>query len=334
MKRPRVRLVALGGTIASTRGTERGSRAQPRLIGEELVNAIPEIDQIAEIDVESLVPAPGCSLSWDEVLDVAARVSRAGDEGYDGVVVTQGTDTIEETAFAWDLLTSVDAGVVVTGAMRHADLPGSDGPANLLDAVHLATAPRARAHGVLVTLAGQIHRARTVRKWHTSSPRAFGSAGGPIGEIVEGHVRLEMPDERQIRLAHPSDRSDLPIVPLVRSSLGDEGWWLPAAAAAGGVVIEGMGGGHLPPDDAVGIREIAARVPVVLTSRTGAGAALRNTYGGFAGSETDLLGAGLIPAGDLDGLKARIALTLAISTGHDAESIRRMLEVLGGTSEG
>ena len=332
VSRPRIRVIALGGTIASTRDGGRDSRAQPRLGGDELVGAVPGLDHIADIDIDSLVPTPGCSLTWSEIFDVAERISRAESDGYDGVVITQGTDTIEETAFAWELLASPSITVVVTGAMRHADLPGADGPANLLDAVRVASSSAARGHGVLVVLAGQVHRARTVRKRHTSSPAAFGSADGTVGEIVEGHIRLGLPDRPRVHLERASDATRIPVVPLVRSCLGDDGWWLPAVAAAPGAVIEGMGGGHLPVADARGVREVAVRVPIVLTSRTGAGAVLQSTYGGFAGSETDLLEAGLIPAGDLDSLKARVALTLALASGHDSERIREMFNVLGGAT--
>lgn len=326
---PRVRIIAVGGTIASTVGGD--DRARPTLTADALVRAVPGLEHVAEIGVESLDPVPSCSMDWSHVLDVAARIARARTDGCAGVVITQGTDTLEETAFAWDLLTPRSpAAVVVTGAMRHADMPGADGPANLLDAVRLAASPAAGDHGVLVTLAGQIHAARTVTKRHTSSVSAFGSPTGQLGEIVEDRITLAPADRREVLLAVPTGAEQVPVVPLVRSCIGDHGWWLPAVAAAPGVVVEGMGGGCLPVDDAIGIRPIAGRTPVVLASRTGAGEVLQHTYGGFPGSETDLIDAGLIPAGDLSGVKARTALALALATGLSRSRIAEVFAVLGG----
>ncbi|QUH01893.1 asparaginase [Saccharopolyspora erythraea] len=323
----RIRIIALGGTIASTTGAN--GRARPRLTGDQLLTAVPGLDQVAALEVDSLDPVPSCSIGWAQVLEVADRIERARQAGLDGVVITQGTDTIEETSFAWDLLSANGMAVVVTGAMRHSDHPGADGPANLLDAVRLAATPAARSHGVLVTLASEIHTARTVRKRHTSSIAAFTSPTGSVGEIVEDRVHLAPPDSRHVLLTAPTHPAEIPRIPLVRACLGDGGWWLTAAQAAPGVVIEGMGGGHLPIAEAMRLREFAHRMPVVLTSRTGAGDVLRQTYGGFTGSETDLLDAGLIPAGDLDGMKARVALSLALALDMPREEISSTFEVLG-----
>jgi L-asparaginase len=213
--------------------------------------------------------------------------------------------------------------------MRHSDLPGADGPANLLDAVRLAATPAAREHGVLVTLAAQIHPARTVRKRHTSSIAAFSSPTGPIGEIVEDRVHLSPPSHRRALLNTPADATAIPSVPLVRSCMGDGAWWLDAVATAPGLVVEAMGGGHLPVAEAAGIRKIAGRTPVVLATRTGAGDILRGTYGGFPGSETDRLDAGVIPAGRLDGIKARIALALALTQNTPPVDLSDLFATLG-----
>jgi L-asparaginase len=249
-------------------------------------------------------------------------------------VVTQGTDTIEEMAYAWDLLVAGDTPTVVTGAMRHAALTSADGAGNLLDAVRTAASPHARGLGCLVVLNEEIHSARTVRKGHTSSLAAFRSAGvGPLGWIAEGAPRLrERPYPRVVVELPP----DAPAVrpPLVTIALDDDGWWLPAVAQAPGLVVAGTGGGHVPGWLSDRVVELAGRIPVVLASRTGDGEVLTATYGGFGGSETVLVQGGLIPAGTLDPYKARVLLGLLLSAGADHDRIRTTIAAAGTLCRG
>ena len=134
---------------------------------------------------------PSNDMTFAIARTVADEIRAAVGRGAAGVVVTQGTDTIEEMAYAWDLLVAGDAPTVVTGAMRHAALASADGAGNLLDAVRTAASPQARGLGCLVVLNEEIHSARAVRKSHTSSLAAFRSAGvGPLGWIAEGEPRL------------------------------------------------------------------------------------------------------------------------------------------------
>lgn len=328
--KPIVTVISLGGTIASTASTESGL-AGPRLTASDLISAVPEVELLAEVEVIDLAQLPSCDLGFELAIALAEAVNAAAARGSSGVVVTQGTDTIEEMSYCLDILVTSDVPVAVVGAMRHSGLSGADGLANLLDAARTVVNPGARGLGCLVVVNSEIHSARTVRKLHTSSPSAFRSdIVGPIGWISEGvpHLR-DRPFARTVLELPPDTNIVRP--PLVRITMDDDGWWLPAVAEGrtGGLVIEGTGGGHLPSRLADEIVAVAQRIPVVLTSRAGAGDVLRSTYGGFKGSETYLIEGGLIPGGSLDGIKARILLALLLMADVDRAAIDHEIATAG-----
>jgi L-asparaginase len=318
---PQVTVLSLGGTISSAPPAD-GGLARPALSATDLVVAVPALERLADIEVRDVCRLPSNDMTFEIARSVAGEIRSATERGATGVVVTQGTDTIEEMAYAWDLLVPGDAPTVVTGAMRHAGLTSADGAGNLLDAVRTAASPQARRLGCLVVLNEEIHSARTVRKAHTSSLAAFRSAGvGPLGWIAEGEPQLRDRPYPRTPVELPPGA---PVVrpPLVTITLDDDGWWLPAAARARGLVVAGTGGGHVPGWLSDRLVELAGRIPVVLASRTGDGEVLTGTYGGFAGSETVLVQGGLIPAGTLDPFKARVLLGLLLSAGADHARIR------------
>lgn len=331
MPKPRIEVIALGGTIAMTDAGQQG--VVPRLSGEMLVAAVPSLAQVAEVQATSFRQMPGAHLGFADLEALALKVESLMAAGVDGVVITQGTDTIEETAFALDRLLDVDGPVVVTGAMRNPTLPGADGPANLLAAVQVAASDVARDLGCLVVMSDEIHAARFVRKIHTSSPAAFASPlSGPIGYIAEGDPRLLVRPGRIPSLPRRAPVEEAPVA-LITLGLGDDGALIRAAMGSGfqGLVIEAMGGGHTSGASADEIERAARTVPVVLASRTGTGEVLRSTYG-FLGSEIDLLRRGAIRAGWLDGIKARVLLSLALRQGEGPEGVRRLFELWGGSS--
>lgn len=332
MQKQKVLVLALGGTIAMT-GKGQGG-VVPTLTGEMLVAAVPGLDTVAAVEARFFRQLPGAHLGFADIEALAAAIEEEVAVGACGVVVTQGTDTIEETAFVLDRLLGLEAPVVVTGAMRNPTLPGADGPANLLAAVEVAASEEARGLGCIVVMNDEIHAARFVRKMHTSSPAAFASPlAGPLGWIGEGTVRVV---QRPPRVA-PIRCRDEPVeasVALVRLALGDDGALVEAARTAGfkGMVAEATGGGHVSPAAAAALERAAGEMPVLLASRTGAGEVLDRTYG-FAGSETDLQRRGLLRAGWLDGLKARLLLTLLLRQRKDTlDAIAAAFRPWGGSA--
>jgi hypothetical protein len=189
---PLVAVVTLGGTIAMTRNTAEAGGVVPALSGEQLIKAVPELDDgTVAIEVHGFRQLPGASLTFEDLIELAAFIKQLEEQGAAGVVVTQGTDTIEETSYLLDLLHDGDAPVVVTGAMRNPTIAGADGPANLLAAVRVAASAVARGLGCLVVLNDEIHAARHVRKSHSTSTAAFTSPNaGPLARMVEGVPRV------------------------------------------------------------------------------------------------------------------------------------------------
>lgn len=296
---------------------------EPTLSGEALVSDVPEIAEVAEVSAASFRQAASGELTVDDLVELATAIETRMGDGASGAVVTQGTDTIEETAFVLDLLVDSAAPVAVTGAMRNPTLPGADGPGNLLASVQVAASEAARGLGTMVVLNDEIHAARFARKAHTSNPATFRSDPvGPVGWVSEGIVRIVLRPAKSHKIALPEEAREYPVA-LHTVTLGDDGRLLPAIGEQGyaGLVIEALGGGHVPSVMVERLEDLASRMPVILASRTGAGEVLRATYG-FDGSETDLLERGLIYAGPLDGLKARLLLTLLLRSGATREEIR------------
>ncbi len=308
--KPRILVLSLGGTITMTPVAAGG--VAPTLGAAELVAAVPALADMARIEARAVRRLPSGSLTLTHLVEVAAAIA-ASDA--DGAVVVQGTDTLEEAAFVLDLLASPDRPVVVTGAMRPATAPGADGPANLLSAVTVAADPAARGLGAVVVLNDEVHAARFVRKGHAALPSAFVSPlAGPLGVVAEGRLRLYLRPAPTPLL--PVGDGDPPPVALLREAMGDDLRLADAAPGLGyaGAVIEGMGAGHLPADAVARAAALAAVMPVILAARTLAAPGFEASYG-YPGGEIDLIAQGLIPAGCLDGLKARVLLSLALWAG-------------------
>ncbi|MBR0651631.1 asparaginase [Roseomonas terrae] len=314
MTRPRLLLLSLGGTITMVPSAAGG--IAPKLGAAELVASVPDLAAVADIEADSPARLPSPSLTPAHLLDVAQRIEAAFADGADGAVVIQGTDTIEESVFLLDLLIPGDKPVVVTGAMRGAATPGADGPANLLAAARVAASDAARGLGALAVLNDEIHAARFVQKSHTALTSSFASPmAGPLGMVAEDRVRI---------LARVARLPILPVglgppapVALISWAMGDDGRLLSALPDLGyaGAVIEAMGAGHVPADAVEAVGALAARMPVVLASRCGTGPVFTGTYG-YAGGEIDLIRRGLIPAGTLSALKARLLLGLTLRGDH------------------
>ncbi|HEV7211338.1 MAG TPA: asparaginase [Blastococcus sp.] len=320
---------SLGGTIAST--GQAGGGVTPRLGADELVDAVPGLHDVAAIEAIAFRQVPSGDLTFADLVALAAEIERRLATGCTGVVVTQGTDTVEETSFALDLLVRSPRPVVVTGAMRNPTLAGADGPANLLAAVRVAASQGAAGLGTLVVAGDEIHAARFVRKTHTSSPSTFRSGtAGALGWVVEDRVRIGLRVPPLPPLVAGVE-GDVPPVALLPCALGDDGRLLGRLRSLGyaGAVVQALGGGHVPAAVVPALEELARQVPVVLASRTGGGEVLTSTYG-FPGSERDLLARGLVPAGFLDGPKARVLLSLLLAGGAGIEAVRTAFARVAG----
>ncbi|MGI5502529.1 asparaginase [Lentzea sp. CA-135723] len=300
----RVAVASLGGTITMT-----GSGAvAPTLGAQDLVGGL-EVGEIA-----TLATIPGASLTFATLLEAFDWASGQVAGGARGVVIIQGTDTLEETAYFFDCLWPHDEPVVVTGAMRHPGLPGADGPANLAAAVSVAASQNSRGRGALLVLNDEVHAARWVRKAHSSLMNAFQSFPGPAGLVVEGAPQYFHPAHRFPALPRPHEA---PAVPLIEATVDDDGSildWLNVE----GVVVAATGVGHVSAGMAEAISR--ARFPVVVASRTGAGTTFRGTYG-FVGSESDPIKRGAVMAGWLCPRKARVLLRLAIGAMQPIEDV-------------
>lgn len=309
-----VEVIALGGTIASTPRPD-GQGVAPGLTAEQLLDAVPAVRDIAPVRARTLVNLPSVEIDLPLILRLRTLIAELEAEGVAGVVVTQGTDTIEETAFLLDLLHDGACPVIVTGAMRHPGLPGPDGPANIHAAIACAADPACRDQGALVVFDDDIHAAPWVQKRDTTAVGAFWSPA-PLGWMAEGRpaLRFRRPPRSPI---HVPDDAPAPFVPVLKPGLGETPALLEAALEAGAaaLVAELPGGGHATAAMADALERAARKVPVVFASRTRGGRVLNRTYG-QTGGEIDLIRRGLIPAGDLDALKARLLLSLLLMAGQ------------------
>ncbi len=320
----RVAVVFTGGTISMGFDPVAGGNV-PALDGAAILARTPGLSEIAEVVPIDRGLTPASHFTFDDLLAIWSDVRGAlDDSSIDGVVVVQGTDTIEETSFAWDLLHDGDQPVVVTGAMRAPHEDGFDGPANLRDAVTVAASPAARGVGVVVTLAGTIEAADAVQKTHTTAFTAFGSPdGGSLGRVEEGAVTL---DRARGPRRHVATEAAAPRVHLITAGIDTDGALLAAAVASGadGIVVAATGSGNTAPGMLAAAQvAMQAEVPVVLASRCAAGPV--GTAYAFPGGGATWVRAGAIPAGHLCAVKARVALALGLGAGLDRDGLAALM---------
>lgn len=313
----RIAVIGLGGTISMS---SSGAGLVPThgiaaLLDHALAGGALEG---VEVVAQDLAGTPSANLGWSHLADLRRTLRAFFAEGGRGAVVVQGTDVLEEMAFATELLGPGGGPVVFTGAMRGAGQPGGDGPANLLNALRIA-AQAPRDLGVVVALDATVHAARRVRKAHTTALGAFTSGeAGPLGVVHEGRLELFSPPLPPLpapELAEPVVPA-VPIIPILFDMAPEmlAPW---AGLDAAGFVVEAFGAGHTPERLVEGLAALAARAPTVLCSRIGDGRVAEQTYG-YAGSERDLLARGLIPGGRMGVVKARLALQVCLAARPDA----------------
>jgi L-asparaginase len=320
----RVAVIFTGGTISMVRDPVAGGNV-PTLDGTAILALTPGLDDIAAVSAIDLSRTPASHFTLSRLLEIAAEIRRAqADPSIDGVVVVQGTDAIEETAFLWDLVLDRPEPVVVTGAMRTSSDVDFDGAANLRDAVRVAATPEMAGTGVSVVLAGSIEPADTVIKTHTSAFDTFRSLDGPrLGAIVDGEVVVERARGPRRHIATDRAADD---VALITATVGMDGRLLDAAAAlARGIVVEATGSGNTTASLLeAGKRAMGQGIEVVLTTRCPSGA-VSDAYA-FPGGGATWARAGAILAGHLGGPKCRVALGLGLGAGLDHAALASLLE--------
>lgn len=320
--RPRVVVLSTGGTIASVYDEATGGFA-PALTGEELVRAIPGLDTLARVQVEQVVNVPSTDMTptlWHEVSRRANRL--LADTDVAGVVVTHGTDTLEETAYWLDLTVTSHRPVVVVGAQRAASEPDADGPRNLRDAIRVAAAPEAAGMGTMVVMNGRIDAAREATKTHSLDVSTFRSLSwGALGTVDPDGVRFYRSPLRRQTIPVP-DEAALARVDIVSTYAGADARLVRALMAGGldGVVVEAAGVGNLASALFEGLEELrAAGIPCVVTSRVPDGRVLP-LYSGRGGG-VSLREIGCVFADNLSPQKARVLLIAALASGRDEELV-------------
>ena len=307
---PHIDVFALGGTIAMTPDTASGDRsggAVPSLDAKALVAALPSLADIAILGAATLASVGSANLSYAQISDLCKRAETGAADGY---VVTQGTDTLEETAFLASLLYQGSKPLIFTGAMRTPDQLSADGPSNLYNAVLTAGALKG---GVYVVINGDIHDPWHVYKSHTSDVASFTSGEvGAIGYIVEGSVHVRAYEQQ--KPLRPFNGKGLRPVALLQANFGADTKLLEQVLDAGyeGLVIEAFGAGHLSEKWADAVAAIVKKVPVILCSRCPNGTVFEATYG-YDGAEMDLIARGLVGAGQIKSRKARILLAVLLA---------------------
>lgn len=318
-------LIFTGGTISMRHDAAVGG-AVPTLRGPDIVKLVPGIDKLADIEVDDWAAHPGPHMTIPRMWELRSRVMRHLERpDVDGVVVTHGTDALEETAYLLARSMATDKPVVVTGAMRTSSDLGWDGPANLGGSVLAAAHPGSRGLGVLVVMSDRIFAALDVTKTHTHAIDAFDSPGlGPLGVIDDGAViyRRRMPAAAPVltppQLAEPVD--------IFYSCSGADSRLLDASREQGkGIVIAAMGRGNVPPAMLPGIeRWIADDKPVIITSRATRGR-VGHTYA-YEGGGRRLAEMGAIFAGSRRPIQARLDVMLALGDGMSVARIRELFE--------
>jgi L-asparaginase len=320
----RVAVVFTGGTISTVFDPVAGGNV-PVLDGAAILARTPGIDQIAEIVTIDRGRIAASHFSFDQLLEIAGIVRDAlADPAIDGAVIVQGTDTIEETSFCWDLVLDGPKPVVVTGAMLSSDMPGFDGPSNLRDAVRVASSAAMRGAGTVVCLAGSIEAADDAQKAHTTALNTFQSPNrGSLGRVAADDIVVaqERGPRRQVVTTVAADR-----VYLITATVGADGVLLDVAVAAGaaGIVVAATGTGNTHPSVlAAAERAMAAGIPVALASRCPGGRATA-AYA-FPGAGATWIRAGALPVGTLCALKVRVALALGLGAGLDRDGLIGLL---------
>ncbi|MCL4549450.1 MAG: asparaginase [Bacteroidetes bacterium] len=318
-------IVFTGGTF-SMRIDETSKAAVPFYNAKDLLEKIPEAQNLANISIYEFGNYPGPHMTPELMLDLSKKIKNFVDqEKVDGIIVTHGTDTLEETAYFIDLTVKTEKPIVVIGAMKTSSEPDWDGPRNLVDAIRICNNENSKGRGVLVCLNGEINAASEVTKTHTEDIETFMSLDfGSLGLVEKGKVVFNRLPRKLETIETGKIDSNVDLI-KVYAGMNEKFFKLSADSGVHGVVIEAMGVGNVPPPAFEGIKYIVEKnIPVILVSRCPAGETL-DIYG-YPGAGKWLKKLGVIFADYLNGQKARIKMMICLGKTKDLKEMRKMFE--------
>jgi L-asparaginase len=328
-QKPRVRILATGGTIA---GAQANAGSYGYTSGtfkvEDLINAVPNLNQLAQLSGEQIANIGSQDMNDKVWLQLSKRViALLKSDDVDAVVITHGTDTMEETAYFLNLAVKSDKPVVLVGSMRPATAVGADGPANLYNAVAVAADPQARGRGVLVVLNDEIHAARNVEKMNTTNVDAFASPErGPQGLVNTGKIRWFEPPEKKHTSKSEFSVQNLQALPRVdiiyaHANMPTDVIDQAVRDGAKGVVVAGVGDGNMTQEAATELEKLVKQrgLVVVRASRVPTGVVLRN-------NEINDDQMGFVAAGELNPAKARVLTQMALTETHDPKRVQQIFD--------
>ncbi|AGF75338.1 asparaginase [Bartonella vinsonii] len=317
----KIAIGTLGGTIAMA--ADNLGQMQPTLTSDILIKSVPDLNKVAHIHAQTLTQLPSGSLSFKILFEIIEWATQQIKAGAEGIVLTQGTDTLEETAFFLSLYWDKAEPLVITGAMRIPCEAGADGPANILAATRVAAHPQSRNRGVLVVINDTIHSPYWVQKSHTVKIETFQSGlVGILGTLLEGkllYFNNQIFFPRTFDLPQNYDHQ----VALLYSSLSSDTQLMKFCFESGhyaGLVVAGFGSGHCSFEEADIIRQYTQKMPIIIASRTCTGSTTRKTYG-YKGSEVDMIASGALMSGYLSAVKARLLLWAFLAQGYSLAQI-------------
>jgi L-asparaginase len=325
--KPRTAIVFTGGTISMKVDDEFGG-VIPALSASEIIDLTPNIQELTDLELIEFGRYPGPHVTPELMLELSRVVQSLCEQpAINGIVITHGTDTLEETAYFLDCTVSTPKPIVIVGSMRNSSEPDWDGPRNLRDATMLSLSPKARGMGVLVCLADTVQAASEVSKMDTTNLSTFESSNfGPLGRIVNGQAFLY---RQPVRRDYFNVQTLPKFVPIIKCYTSTEAELMRLALDCStppeGIIIEAMGVGNVPPPVYQQIvRALERDIPVVLTSRCPIGR-VEHLYA-YEGAGKQLYEAGVIFADYLTGQKARMKLIAALGAGCTAQQIRAAFE--------
>jgi L-asparaginase len=321
----KILVVFTGGTFSMMIDRSTGG-AIPRYSGGELLDMIPQAKRLAEIDYYDFGKYPGPHVTPKLMLQLSQKIKQLlAEKHYDGVIVTHGTDTLEETAYFLDLTINTEIPIVMIGSMKNSSEPDWDGPRNLIDAIHICLNNNSKNLGVLVCLNGEINAASEVTKIYSDSVESFKSLDfGSLGFVQNGRVIYN-------RLPHYLEKIETDVIDdnvdmlTVYAGMNEKFFKFSADSGASGIVVEALGVGNVPPPAFEGIKYAVEKgIPVVLTSRCPAGET--DYIYSYPGAGKHLHDLGVIFADYINGQKARIKLIIVLGKTRDINQIRKYFE--------